>query len=269
MLAEYGSEARLLAGGTGLINLMKVGMARPGRLLSLHALRDMDGVALDEGGLQLGAMTRLLDIERHPAVSHLWPVLNSALRDLASPRVRSMATIGGAIAHGDPNQDLPAVLIALDAVLHVATHDGERQVPLAGFYRDFYETTLAPTEMICGVRLPRPAAGSRAVFIKFLPRSAEDYATVSVCCRIDFEAGSGIVRDARVVLGGVGSTILRATAAERALTGVLPGSATIAAAAALAAAATDPLSDTRGSASYKRQMTQVCVRRALTQLLAS
>ena len=267
LLANYGAEARLLAGGTGLINLLKLGMARPARLLSLHALRDMSDIAVDSATLHIGALDRLLDIERNVEVRAHWPVLGMALRELASPRVRSMATLGGAVAHGDPNQDLPAVLIALDAVLEVAELHGQREVPLGGFYKDYYETALAPTELICGVRLPRAAPGSRAVFLKFAPRSAEDYATVSVCCRLDRDIGTGRVLAARVVMGGVGATILRSTAAEAELTGAVPDAAVIASAAAIAARATDPLTDTRGTAAYKRAMAEVFVRRALTQLL--
>ncbi len=261
MLAEAGDDTRLIAGGTGILNLMKQRLASPETLISLHRVEGLSGIEMCDGELCLKAMTTLRDIEASPLVAGQWPVLPATLQEVASPRIRHMATIGGAIAHGDPNQDTPVTLTALDAEVLIRKRGQARRVPLGSFYTDYYETTLARDELVHAVAVPLPQPGA-ARFHKFAPRSLEDYACVSVAVRLDVV--DGVCAAARICLGSVGPTIIRCQEAEALLDLRRIDAAIAEAAAASAAASTDPLDDTRGSAAYKRRMAAVWVRRVLT-----
>lgn len=265
LIAKHTDSARLISGGTGLINLMKQRLAFPEMLVSLHRVPDLAGITVDDGVITIGALTRLADLERDSAIREHAPMLCATLTQVASPRVRAMATVGGAVAHGDPHQDTPAALIALDASAIAQSSSSEREIALHELYLDHYETTLEPNELITEVRIPVSAQPSAAAFIKFLPRSAEDYATVAVATRIDLDPQTRACRQCRIVLGSVGSTPIRSTAAESLLTDSEVSAELIEQAAQRAAEDTDPMSDTRGSAEYKRDMTVVFVRRALLQ----
>lgn len=273
LIAKHTDNARLIAGGTGLINLMKQRLAFPEMLVSLHRVPDLSGISTGDGVIKIGALTRLADLERDSLIREHAPMLCATLTQVASPRVRAMATVGGAVAHGDPHQDTPAALIALDATAIAQSTNGEREIALHELYLDYYETALDPNELITEVRIPIPTQSSSAAFIKFLPRSAEDYATVAVAVRLDLDGHRNgningqtrACRQCRIVLGSVGSTPIRSTAAESVITGSTVSAELIQQAAQRAADDTDPMSDTRGSAEYKRDMTVVFVRRALLQ----
>ena len=187
---------------------------------------------------------------------------------IATIRIRNQATIGGNLAHADPSQDPPPLLMALDAAIEIAGPAGARRVvPMADFFVDFFETVLEPGEVILGVRVPTAEAGARTVYRKFMPRSADDYATVSVASTLRLDP-DGRVAAARIALGGVGPRPVRARAVEEALVGELPGDARLRDAAELVRDAIDPLDDVRGSARYKRDMAAVWVRRAVAEAVA-
>ncbi|MCB1742784.1 MAG: xanthine dehydrogenase family protein subunit M [Gammaproteobacteria bacterium] len=266
LLNEHGDEARLIAGGTGLLNLMKQRLVYPERLISLHRVGGMDAVTLDGASVRIGALTRLATLEGDPAIATHLPMLRETLHEVASPRVRAMATLGGAVAHGDPHQDTPAALIALGASVIAESHDGSREIPLDELYQDYYETALEADELITEIRIPQQRTRA-AAYLKFLPRSAEDYATVAAAVSIEVDDASGVCSGCRIVLGSVGSTPIRSTAAETLLIGERPSTERFRAAAEAAARDTDPMTDTRGSAEYKRAMAAVFTRRALTQAL--
>lgn len=266
LLAEADEDTRLIAGGTGLINLIKQRLASPARLVSLHRVGDLAGIAWQDGSCVIGALTSLLDIETDARVAERIPVLREVLHEVASPRIRSMATMGGALAHGDPNQDCALPLMALDAVVVAESGEGAADIPVESLYEDYYETVLSPSQLITAVRIPVPGASSRFAAKKFTPASVEDYACVGVCIRLDIDGG--ICSDARIVLGSVGPTVFRAADAEAIVTGRHIDEATAVAAAEAAAAATDPVDDARGSARYKRDMTKVWVRRLLLGVTA-
>ena len=268
LLTEHADEARLIAGGTGLLNLMKQRLAFPELLVSLHRVPDLSGRVIDGEIIQIGALTRLADLERDPIIREHLPMLCTTLAQVASPRIRAMATLGGAVAHGDPHQDTPAALIALGASAIAQTSHGQREIALDELYRDYYETALEAHELITEIRIPVPTQPSAAAYLKFLPRSAEDYATVAVAVRLDLDAQTRACQQCRIVLGSVGATPIRSQATESILTGKDFSAARVQQAAERAAEDTDPMSDTRGSASYKRDMTVVFVRRALLQVAA-
>jgi carbon-monoxide dehydrogenase medium subunit len=182
-------------------------------------------------------------------------------------RIRNMATVGGSLAHGDPNQDPPPALIALDARVRLRSAAGEREVPVRALFRDYYETDVRAGEVLTEVLVPAPPPEAGWAWVKFLPRTADDYATVSVACLLTLEPGTTRCRDVRVALGSVGTTPIRAEATEAALRGADLTPARLREAAQLVAEAVDPIADFRGSSEYKREMAVVWTRRALEQAL--
>jgi aerobic carbon-monoxide dehydrogenase medium subunit len=264
-LARYGDEAKVIAGGTGLVNLMKQRLVQPTYLIGLRRLTGLNSIGHDDA-LRIGALCTHRTIETSSLVRDHASLLTDAFQRVASVRIRAMATIGGALAHADPNQDPPPALIVLDARVRVRSRQHMREVPIAEFFRGYYETVMAPDELLTEVIIPPLPAGSGTAFIKFLPQTCDDYATVAVAARITL-ADDRIV-DARVALGAAAATPVRARAVENALRGQTITSATLREAAILAAAEVDPISDFRGSAAYKRDMAVVFVQRALTRAVA-
>jgi carbon-monoxide dehydrogenase medium subunit len=267
LLARYGDDAVAMAGATALVLLMKQGLVKPAHVVGLRRIDALRGIRADERGLWIGALTTHREAERSPAVRGHCAALADAFGSVATVRIREQATVGGNVAHADPAQDPPPMLIALDAVAMVAGRAGaRRETPLDGFFVDQLATALAPGEVILGIRVPPLAAGARATYVKFLPGSQDDYATVSVAAALRMDGGR--VADARVALGAVGPTPIRARAVEDALRGQTPSPERIGAAAALVRDAVDPISDHRGSAGYKREMARVWTERALRSLVA-
>jgi carbon-monoxide dehydrogenase medium subunit len=195
-------------------------------------------------------------------------VLAETYHHVATLRIRNMATVGGGLAHADPNQDPPPTLIALGASIKAASANGSRVIPLDGFFTDYYETVLNPDEIITELFIPKLAPNSGAAYIKFLPRTADDYATVSAAVVLTLDKTNKNIADVRIALGSVGVTPIRATAAEALLRGQPLRAEAFAEAGEKAKEAVDPVSDFRGSAGYKKDMAGVFVRRALEKALA-
>jgi carbon-monoxide dehydrogenase medium subunit len=265
ILREYGDEARVIAGGTALVTMMRQRLVRPSCLVSLRDVQGLDRIEATNGAVRLGAMVTHRQAEISPLVRERLPVLAETLHRVATIRIRHMATLGGALAHADPNQDPPVTLMALGARVEIRGAGGQRALPLEEFFRDYYETALAPGELVTGVVVPQLSAASGAAFLKFLPRTADDYATVAVAATVTLEPDGERCREARIALGAVGVTPLRGRAAEALLPGERLGERLLHAVGEAAKGEVDPLSDHRGSAAYKRAMTAVMVGRALTQ----
>jgi carbon-monoxide dehydrogenase medium subunit len=264
-LDELGDDARLIAGGTALVILMKQRLVQPAVLVSLRRLTALREIALENGNLRIGATASHRQIENNPLVQEHLPVLAETLRRVATPRIRNQGTLGGNLVHADPNQDPPPTLIALDASVRLRSSRGTRTLPVADLFTDYYETAIEPGEVLTDVLVPLPSAQRGAAFLKFMPRTADDYATVAVAASL--RKDSGVLRDVRIGLGALGSTPLRARDAEAILEGQPPEEGTLRAAAAAVQAQVDPLSDLRGSADYKRDMAAVFTYRALQRAL--
>lgn len=264
-VAQHGEEARPIAGGTALVNLMKQRLVQPAYLIGLRRLGGLDAVSYN-GGLRIGALCTLRAIETSLLVRDHAALLTEACRQVATIRIRSMATIGGALAHADPNQDTPAALIALDASVTLRSHQRVREIATGDFFTGYYETVVQPDELVTEIAIPPQPAGSGSAYIKFLPQTHDDYATVAVAARVTLR--SGAITDARVALGAAASTPLRAKAVENALRGNSPKPGILQEAAALVADTVDPIADFRGSAGYKRDMAVVFTRRALAAAVA-
>jgi carbon-monoxide dehydrogenase medium subunit len=265
VLGEHGDEARVIAGGTALVTMMRQRLLSPGYLVSLREISGLDRIEAANGDVGIGALVTHREVETSPLVQERIPVLADTFRRVASVRIRNMATVGGALAHADPNQDPPVTLIALGARVEIRGAGGRRELPVEEFFRDYYESALEPGEVVTGVVVPRLPAASGAAYVKFLPRTADDYATVAVTATVSLEPDGERCRAARIALGSVGVTPIRARAAEGLLVGQQLGAELLLAAGEAIKGAVDPLNDHRGSAAYKKEMAAVMVGRALTQ----
>jgi len=263
--AKLDGEARFVAGGTALIPMIRLGLVKPDRLISLNRLTALTQIRLlDDGALGLGAMATHADIHRERLVRAGWPLLAEAVKRVASPAIRTSGTIGGNLAYAEAASDPAPALMCLDAEVHVAGRAGWRSVPITRFFRGFYEAALEPGEIVTAVRMPPPPNGARSGYIKFTSRSAEDKPLVGVAALLVLD--SGRCTEARIGLGGVAPTPIRAGRAETVLRGEALSDATIRAAAEAAAHEAEPLSDLMGSADYRREMIRVWVRRLLVSL---
>ncbi len=261
MLHENGEDAKLLAGGHSLLPLMKVRLAAPTILIDLRQVPGLDHVQQDNGGWRIGPMTRHAELQDTTELG----VVARATSLIADQQVRNRGTIGGSLAHGDPASDLPAVLLALEGEVTARGPNGERTIAAAELFQDYLTTALAHDEVITEIRLPDVATYGFG-YQKFM-RRAEDWAMVGVCALVS-RAPDGTCDDARIGLTHMGSTPLRATAAEEALRGSRLDDGAIAAAAEQAAEGTDPPGDLNATPDYKRHLARVLTRRALEEAVS-
>jgi carbon-monoxide dehydrogenase medium subunit len=265
LLARHGDEAHLIAGGTSVVLMLRQELLQPAVLVGLRGIPGLRGIRVgDDGSLAIGATESLRTLERAPAIAAYSPALAQAIGHVATVRIRNQATIGGSLAHADPAQDPPSMLLALDAAVRTTGPDGEREIPLEELFVDLFLTSLAPAELITSIVLPPRPNDADAVYVKFLPGSKDDYATISVA--VSGRHTDVGWRDLRIVCGAAGLTPLRIRTAEAALDGTRLEGNDVARAADIVAETVDPIDDLRGSADYKRAMAQVWARRALEQL---
>ncbi len=264
---EHGDGGHLMAGGTALVLLMKQELVLPSHVIGLRRIESLRAIRkLAGGGIEIGALVTHREGERSPVVQAYCAALAEAFLRVGTIRIRNQATVGGNLAHADPAQDPPVMLLALDAEVALSGPGGERTLPLGAFIVDYFQTALGADEVLTAVRLPALTPGSRAVYLKFLPRSADDYATVAVAARIRL-GPDDVCAEVRLALGAVDRVPVRIQAVEQALTGKPFTREGIREASRLVHDAVHPLSDLRGSASYKREMACVWTERALSGLL--
>jgi carbon-monoxide dehydrogenase medium subunit len=261
------ASVRPISGGTAVMLMMKAGVLRPRRLVSLRGIDGgLAGVALEPNGeLRIGAMAPLADLERADAVRRGWPVIARTLRTLSNVRVRNVATIGGHLAHADPHQDLPPVLSALGARVTIAGPKGERTVPVEALSTGYYETVLARDELLTAVLVP-PLGKKRAAYLKCTTRSADDWPALGLAVALETEGDA--IRGASVFIGAATDKPTRLAAAEGVLRGARADDATLARAGDAAADELDVVGDPQGSAAYKKQLARVYLRRAVRAALA-
>ena len=268
LLDKYGDDSRVMAGGTALVIQMKQRLSQPGHVIGMRRVGSLNAIESTPEGLRIGALCTQRQIENSELVGTEVPLVADTFRKVATPRIRNMATIGGGLVNGDPNQDPPPSLIALGASAVMTSKSGDRVVLLEEFFIDYYETDVQPGEILTNVMVPHAPAGSGSVYLKFLPRTADDYGTVNVAAVVSKEQ-DGTCKDVRIVLGAAGVTPIRAKDAEDALRGKPLTDENIRAAAVLVKDAVDPLEDFRGSADYKTDMAEVFARRAVEQAMAA
>jgi len=260
LLGQYGSDAKILAGGHSLLPMMKLRFAQPAHLVDLNRIAELRGIREDGGDVVIGAMTVENDLIASPILRARVPLLAEAPKLIADPQVRNRGTIGGDIAHGDPGNDHPALAIALDASLVLEGPGGQRTVKADGFFHGTYMTDLAEDEILVAIRVPAFAAGTGWAYEK-LKRKTGDWATAGAA--VVMRMGGGRVSHCRIALTNVAPMALRAADAERALVGQPLTEATIDAAAQAAMAVCDPAEDLRGDREYKTAMTGQMVKRAI------
>lgn len=263
-LAEHGEDAKLLAGGHSLLPLMKLRLAYPEVLIDIGRVDDLHGVTEDGDALVIGAATTHHEVLSDPLVGSHCAILAQVSKTVGDAQVRHRGTIGGALAHGDAAGDLPAAALALDAAMVLQGPSGRRSVPASDFFVDYLETALAPDEVLVEVRVPKLGDGWSGHYEKF-NRVAQAWAIVGSCAIV--RRDDGAIGEARIGLTHMGSTPLRASAAEQALAGAEIGSDAVAAAAAQADEGTDPPSDLNAQADYRRHLAQVLTRRAVERAL--
>ncbi|MFP5365106.1 MAG: FAD binding domain-containing protein [Thermoleophilia bacterium] len=261
LLAEGGPDAKLLAGGHSLLPLMKLRFAAPSLLVDISRIGELRGVQTGGDSFRIGALTRHADLQVRDDMG----LIATAAKQIADQQVRNRGTIGGSLANGDTAADLPAVLLALEGSVIVRGTDGEREIAAADMFQGYLSTAVAPGEVLTEVRVPA-LTGYGFGYEKFNRRS-EDWAMVGVSALV--KANDGVCEDVRIGLTHMGSTPLRASAAEDALRGQPLDDERIAAAAALAAEGTSPLGDLNASPEYKRHLAQVLTRRALKTAAAA
>jgi carbon-monoxide dehydrogenase medium subunit len=258
-LAGGGPDAKVLAGGHSLLPLMKLRLAAPTLLVDIRKVPGLRGVHRENGQWRIGAMTRHADLQGNADLG----AVSTAAGLIADQQVRNRGTIGGSLAHGDPASDLPTVLLACEGSLTVAGSSGTREVAGADLFQDYLTTAVGDGEVVTEVRIPS-FDGWGSSYLKFT-RRAEDWAMVAVCALVK-KAPDGSFEDVRIGLTNMGSTPLRASAAEAALRG--KGADAIADAAEQAAEGTDPPGDLNATPDYKRHLARVLTRRALEEAAA-
>ncbi len=255
-------DAKLLAGGHSLLPLMKLRLARPATLIDLGRVSGLSGVRDAGDHLAVGALTRHHELEHDPVARQSCPILAYTASLVGDRQVRHMGTIGGSVSHGDPASDLPTVCLTLDATFVVKGPGGERTIDAKDFFQGFFETALAPGEVLTEIRVPKTGSAGWA-YLKFRQRSL-DWATVGVAAVVHKQNGS--IASAHIGLTNMGQTPLRASGAEAALSGA-PRDA-VASAAAKGDEGTDPPADTWGTADFRRHLARVLVGRAVNEALA-
>jgi aerobic carbon-monoxide dehydrogenase medium subunit len=257
---------RPVAGGTALMLMMKAGVFQPSRLVCLHKIEpEFSRISVTGAGeLRIGAMATLSELEHDANVAKLFPVLKNGLGRLSNPRVRNVARVGGALAHGDPHMDLPPMLTALGARLTIKSPQGERELPLEQLYSGYYETVLQKNELITAATVP--ALGARkAAYMKVTSRTAEDWPALGVA--VTFAIKDGAMRDPIVVASAATEKVTRMVEAEKLLQGAAAEDAVLRRAGDAAAEEASILSDAHGSAAYKRELLRVYLRRAVRHAL--
>ena len=261
LLQQHAGEVKVFAGGTHLTILMKQGLFEPKALVNVKNIQELKGVRYDSiEGLIIGALTTHRELETSPLVKEKFPVLSQAEREVANIRVRNMGTVGGNLASGEPLTDLSQIFMSLDSKLKITGPLGERTISVEELFVDFYTTSLAEDEIITQVVIPPLPPKSGIEYIRFSSSSVVDKPCAGVAVR--FTLDKEVVQVARVVLGCVGPTPVRARQAEAALIGKSVSSELAAAAGKIAAQECKPTDDLRGSEQYKRAIVGTLVKRA-------
>jgi aerobic carbon-monoxide dehydrogenase medium subunit len=263
LMAEHGDAARLYAGGTELLLLLKLGFGRPRWLIDVKRVPGLRGVAVRDDALVIGATTPHREVEHSPDVRAQCPLVARVARHVANVRVRAVGTVGGNLAFADPHSDLATLFLLFDARVTLASAGGARELSLADFIRGPYETARRDEEILTAARLRPWPAGSAGAYVKF---GVHERPTLGVGIALLPDGAPGRVGEARVAVGCVGPRPERITAVERALRGadVAEVGRRAGELGALAAESADPDDDLHGSAEYKRDMVRVFVSRALT-----
>ena len=263
MLQQHGQQARIVAGSTDFLVRWRAGFWHPDYVVNIQHIPGLSRVTYSaRNGLRLGALVTIQTLEQHPAIRRHYPALAAAAASFAGVQVRNLATVGGNICNASPSGDTLPALLVYGAECRLSGPDGHRQVPLDELFTGPGDTVLAQDEVLTEITLPPPSQNTGSLYIKHSPRGAMDIATVGVASAVTVD-GSGVCTDARIALGAVAPTPLRARTAEDMLGGQMLGPELLQAAVDQAVSQASPIDDVRGTASYRREMVGVLTRRTL------
>jgi len=262
LLGKLGDDSRLLAGGHSLIPAMKLRLATPGNLIDLAGIADLKGIRADGNDVVIGAMTTQHDLMASELLANKIPIMRETSAQIADPQVRYVGTLGGNVSGGDPANDMPALMLCLNASFHVSGKGGERKLAARGFYQGLYTTAMQSGDMLTAVRIPAPPAGHGYAYEK-LKRKIGDFATAAAAVVLTMKGGK--VESCAIGLTNVADTPLFAEEAAKILTGSVLDAATVKRAVAAAEAITSPAEDARGPAAYRTKMAGVMLTRALAR----
>ena len=265
LLAQHGDEGRLLAGGHSLIPMMKLRLANPSHLIDLHGIAALAGIEQAGDAIRIGAMTTQAEIIASDLLAAKLPILRETALQIADPQVRYCGTLGGNVANGDPGNDMPAVMMALAADFVVQGPSGERTIAARNYYQGAFTTALADDEVLGAIRIPVPPEGHGWAYQK-MKRKVGDYATAAAAVLLVLDGDR--CRDARIALTNVADVPLFAAAAGQALVGTTLDAAAVDKVVAAAVAITDPASDPRGPAAFRKHVAGVMIRRAVASARA-
>ena len=268
LLGQYGDDAKILAGGQSLMPLMNMRLARPGVIVDINGIGDLDHItATADGGLTIGALTRQREMERSGLVQERTPVLAAAMPFIGHFQIRNRGTIGGSIAHADPSAEIPAVCLALEAEFVLASDGRERVMKAEEFFITHLTTALEPVEVLTQIRIPGSTREWRWGFQEVCRREG-DFALVGAIAMLQLDAG-GLCQAARITMFGVGGTPLRMRKAEDILSGSSVDAQTREEVAGVISEELDPDADIHASARYRKEVGGVMVRRALEAALSA
>jgi carbon-monoxide dehydrogenase medium subunit len=262
-MARHAPDARLLAGGTDLLVDLKAGRVNVGHIISINRIDDLRGVSATQDGLRIGALATPNQLAAAPVVQQRFAPILDAVRQMAAPQIRNMATVGGNVASAVPSADLPPILTVMNAFTELWSLSSDRQVPLDSFFLGPRQTAIHDDELLTAILVPYPPPGSGAAYARFALRAANACAVAGVAAGMVLDE-KGTICDARIALCAVAPTPCLAEAAGHSLIGKPPDESRLNDAAALAMKAAEPISDIRASAEYRRKLVGVLARRALT-----
>jgi aerobic carbon-monoxide dehydrogenase medium subunit len=253
-------EAKVLAGGMSLIPMMRFRLASPALLVDINRIEGLSYIREDGGWLKIGALTREVDLDRSELIHKKYPLLADTAHVIADPVVRNWATVGGNLAHADPANDHPATMIAYGAQIVATGPQGTRTIPAVEFFQDAFTTVLAHDEVLTEIQVPASNGSSGGAYVK-MERKVGDFATAAVAVQVSMDGGR--CKSMGIGLTNVGFTPIKAAAAEGALAGQAPDDGAVSQAAQLAADASQPIADYRGSEDYKRSLVKTLTNRAI------
>jgi carbon-monoxide dehydrogenase medium subunit len=260
-----GDEVRVLAGGCGILLLMKQNLYFPQALVNIKKIPGLKTIEQDNGAVRIGTLATHNEVKGAPLVEEKLPLLSEALSYVATNRIRNMATLGGTLAHADPTSDAAPALLALEAKVVVMDTGGERVIELADFFKDYFETVLEPSEVLKETIVPLPPVTARGYYTRFQVRKAMDKAMPGVAVLIDLEEDKKTIRSARIGLGGVGSCCLRLEEAEQFLTGKQDHPDIRHKIADIITATIDPVEEHHFTVDYKKQIAAVYLQRVFAE----
>lgn len=260
---KYGTDALPIAGGQSLLVLLRNKLIDPKFLIDLQTLDELQGMKAQGNGMSVGAMTTIHNLASSSEVQSAAPILAQGASKVGSTAIRNLGTIGGNLCHNEPGADLPPALLALNASVELRSSKASRRIPLREFFRNYFETVVAPEELLCGVEIPKLPSGTSGVYLKHAI-SSEDLAIAGVAVvLVPDEKQPAKMREVRIALGGVSTVPMRATKAEGICNGAVLSQDLMREAGEIAASEAEPMTDPHASADYRTKMVKLLVRRAM------